>query len=137
MDRGKHPLLLPYTYTPSIKTVGLLLHLQYYQRCEPMILKMWIKSKFVLWQPRFNNLLTEQRIKKFTFLKYSFFENVLLLLIWRNSLQTPPLDDILLVNFTLSNSVILVEHIIMWRRGFEIFLIDHYGGDTGNKKNHW
>ena len=98
---------------------------------------MWVKSKFVLWQLRFYNLLTEQRMRKFTFLKYSFFENVLLLVILRNSLQTPSLDDIPLGNFTLSNSVILVEHIIMWRRGFEISLIDQYAGDTENKINRW
>ena len=67
------PLPLPYTYTPSSSIVGLLLHLQYYQRCEPIILKMWVKSKFVLWQPRFYNLLPVKRITKLTFLKYSFF----------------------------------------------------------------
>ena len=40
------------------------MHLQYYQRCEPMILKMSVKSKFVLWQPRYYNLLTEKKDKK-------------------------------------------------------------------------
>ena len=44
--------------------MDLLIHLQYYQRCEPMILKMWVKSKFVLWQPRYYNLLTEKKDKK-------------------------------------------------------------------------
>ena len=42
MDRGKDPLLLPYTYTLSSNIVDLLLallNLQYYQRCESMILK--------------------------------------------------------------------------------------------------
>ena len=48
MDREKDPLLLRYTYTPSIDTVDLILHLQYYQRCEPMILKMCVKSISVL-----------------------------------------------------------------------------------------
>ena len=72
-------------------------------------------------------------IRKFTFLKYSFFENVLLLLISRNSLQTPSLGDTLFGNFTLSNSVISVKDLIRWKRGFEIFLIDHYAGDIGNK----
>ena len=41
-----------YTYIPSIKTMGLLLHLQHYQRYEPMVFKMWVKSKFVLCEPR-------------------------------------------------------------------------------------
>ena len=42
-------------------------------------------------------------------------------------------DDILLENFSVSNSIILVEDQIRWKRGFEIFLIDHYAGDIGNK----
>ena len=60
-------------------------------------------------------------------------ENVLLLSISSNSLQTPSLDDILLGNFTLSNSAILVEDLIRWKRGFEIFLIKHGAGDIKNK----
>ena len=36
-------------------------------------------------------------------------------------------------NFTCSNSVILVEDLTRWKRRFEIFLIDHYVGDIGNK----
>ena len=64
-----------------------------------------MKSKFVLWQPRYYDLLTEE--ETFKFLKYLFFsENVLLLSISINSLQTLSLDDILLGNFTLSNSII-------------------------------
>ena len=64
-----------------------------------------MKSKFVLWQPRYYDLLTEE--ETFTFLKYLFFsENVLLLSISINSLQTLSLDDILLGNFTSSNSII-------------------------------
>ena len=54
--RTKDPLLLPYTNTRSRNIVGLLLaltHLQYYQRYDSMILKIWVKSKFVLWQPRY------------------------------------------------------------------------------------
>ena len=44
---------------------GLLLHLlQFYQRCEPMILKLWAKSKFILSQPRYYNLLTDKKDKK-------------------------------------------------------------------------
>ena len=33
----------------------------------------------------------------------------------------------------LSNSIILVEDLIGWKKSFGIFLIDHYAGDTGNK----
>ena len=31
------------------------------------------------------------------------------------------------------NSFISVKDLIRWKRDFEIFLIDHYDGDTGNK----
>ena len=73
-----------------------------------------------MWQSRYYNLLTEKKDKK--------------ILISGNSLQTLSLADILLGNFTLSNSIILVEDVIKWKRGFEIFLIDHYHGDI-RKKN--
>ena len=66
-------------------------------------------------------------------MKYSFFENALLLSISRNSLQATFLDDILLGNFVLSNSIISVKDLIRSKRGFEIFLIDHCDGDIGNK----
>ena len=83
-----------------------------------------VKSTFLLWQPRYYDWL-KKIITKFTFLKYALFENVLLLSISRNFLQTSPLDDMLLGNFTLPNSIISVNDLIRWTRGFEIFLIDH------------
>ena len=135
MNNGEDPLLLSYTHTPSSTSssaVGLLLHLQYYQRCEPMILKMRVNTKFFFWQPRYYNWL-KKLIRKFTFLKLKLFENVHLLSISRNFLQTPSLDDMLLRNFTFPNSVISLKGLIKWKRGFEIFLIDHYAGDIGNK----
>ena len=91
-EREKDPLLLPYTHIRSSSTVDFILHLQYYQRCEFMIFKMWVESKFVLWQPPYYDWL-KKMIRKFTFLKYSLFKNVLLLSISRNSLQTSSLDD--------------------------------------------
>ena len=42
----KVPCLLGYTYTKSSSNVGRLLHLQYYQRCEYMILKSGWKLIF-------------------------------------------------------------------------------------------
>ena len=92
---------------------------------------MWVKNKFVLWQPHYYDWL-KKVIQKFTFFKYSFFENVLLLSISRNSLQTPSLDDLLLENFILLNSIISVKDLIRWMIGFEIFLINHYASDIGN-----
>ena len=63
---------------------------------------MWLKSKYVWSKPRYYKLLTEKRIRKFTFLKYShFFENVLLLPIPRNYFQTPSLGYKLLGDFKI------------------------------------
>ena len=53
--------------------------------------------------------------------------------ILKNYHQTLSLDDILLGNFTLPNSIILMEDWIRWKRGFETFLIEHCAGDIGNK----
>ena len=64
LDTGKNPLLLTYTYTSFSSTAGLLLHVQFYQRCEPMILKRLVKSKLVLCQPRYYSLLNEKKYKK-------------------------------------------------------------------------
>ena len=72
------------------------------------------------------NLLTEKEDKKIHVFEVLIFpENILLLQISRNSLQTPSLDDILLGNFTLSNSIIFVEDIITSNRDFVLFLTDH------------
>ena len=112
MNRGIDPLLLPYTYTPQVALWV------FYYTCniiESIILKMCEKSKFVLWQPRYYNLLTEKKD-----MKIHVFENVLL-------------DDIVLRNFTLSNLIILVENLTRRKRGFGIFLIGHYASDNGNK----
>ena len=98
-----------------------------------MNFKMWVKSKFVLWQPRYNNLLTKKRVRKFTFLKHSFFENILLPSISINFFQTTSSNYIVGGNFVCSNSSILLEDLTRWMSGFEIFLIDHYAGDIGNK----
>ena len=64
LDRGKDPLLLLYTYISFSSNVCLLLHVQYYQSCEPMIIKKQVQSKFVLCQARYYNLSTEKKYKK-------------------------------------------------------------------------
>ena len=118
----------------------LILHLAVPYHTTPAILpEMWIydfqnvvKSKFLLWQPHSYDWL-KKMITKLTFLKQSFFENALLLSVSKNFLQTPALDDTLLGNFTLPNSIISVKELIRWIRGFEIFLIDPYAGDFENK----
>ena len=79
-----------------------------------MILKVWVKSKFVLRQQRHYDWL--KIIRNVTFSKYSFSENVLLLSISRNSLQTPSLDTKPLRNVTLSNSIISIKNLIRWKK---------------------
>ena len=87
-----------------------------------------------MWQSGYYNLLTEEKGKKiYVFEALIYFENMLLLLISRNSLQTSSLDDILEGNFTTANSFILLEDLIKWKRGFEIFLSGHYASDIENK----
>ena len=64
-----------------------------------------------------------------------YFENIRLLLISRDSIHTLSSDDILAGNFTWSNSTILVEDVIKWKKDFEILMIDYYAGDIGSKNN--
>ena len=71
--------------------------------------------------------------KKISFWSTHFFGDVPLLPISKNSLQAPSLDYIFFGKFTLSNLIFLVEELIGWNRGFEIFLIDHNTGDVGKK----
>ena len=99
----------PYAYTPSSNTLGLLLHLQYFQRCKSTIFRIWRNVNVF----RDNQVIIKRNDKKdkkiHVFEVLIFFENIELLSIQGNSLQTPPLTDIILGSFTLSNSTILVE----------------------------
>ena len=83
-------------------------------------------------QADYYNLTTEKCIRKFIFLKYSLFWRRIHYINLRNPLETPHLNEIFLGYFTLSNSVILVEDLIRWNKGFEIFLIDRYDGEIEN-----
>ena len=125
MDRGGEPPLFPFTITSSSSSEGLLLYLQYYRRWEQVIFKMQMKSKFVLQQLRYDNLLTQKKIRKFMFLKYSFS--------WKRTVNVNLKNLNFWGHFTLSNLIILLEDLIRWKRSFEIFLIDHYAGDIENK----
>ena len=66
--------------------------------------------------------MTKRKGKKiYVFEALIFFENILLLSISRNSLQTPSSGDINEGNFSLSNSIIFVEDLIKWKRGLKHF----------------
>ena len=55
-----------------------------------------MKSKTVLWQAHYYNLLAEKKDKKIHVLQILIFRKpTVILSISRNSLQIPPLDDIL------------------------------------------
>ena len=89
-----------------------------------MILQMWVKSKFVLCQPRYYNLLAEKKCKKI-----DVFE---VMLFWRRTITVNLkkwASNAILHDFALSDSIILVEDLIRWNKGFEIILIDNYAGD--------
>ena len=73
-----------------------------------MILEMWVKIKFVLYQPCYYNLLMKKR---------KLFANT----------------DILLRNFSSPNLNMLVIDQIRWKQDFEKFWFDHYAGDIENK----
>ena len=99
-----------------------------------MILKMWVKSKFVLRQPRYYNLLTEKMIRESTALKYSFFRKRIITVTVKKLLSNTIFRWYILKYFQLlANSVILVKDWIKLKRGFEIFLIDPCAADFGNK----
>ena len=133
LDRGKDPLLLPYTYISFSSTVDLLLHLQYYQRCKSKTFRIWGNVNVFRDNQVIIIYLLIERIGKLRFWGTHFSENTLLLWVSRNSLQTPSLVDLILGNFILRNSTLLVEDLIRWKRCFEIFLIDHCASDIGNK----
>ena len=88
---------------------------------------------FVFWQPRYYKLFNNERIRRVTFLKYSFFWKRTVTVKLKKLSLKPSLDDIFLENCTLSNSIILAEDLIKWKRAFKIFLIDLYDGDIGNR----
>ena len=99
-----------------------------------MILKMWVKSKFVLRQPRYYNLLTEKMIRESTALKYSFFRKRIITVTVKKLLSNTIFRWYILKYFQLlANSVILVKDWIKLKRGFEKFLIDPCAADFGNK----
>ena len=126
MKGKKNPFSCPAHMYSSGSIVGLLLHLQNYRRFEPMITTIWVK--------RYNNLLAEKKNKKIPILEILIFlKCTVILSILKSSLQIPFLDDILWQHFTLSNSIILVKDLTRWKKRFEIFLIDQYAGDNGNK----
>ena len=108
-------LLLP---PPSSCTFGLLLPLKFFFfRDSHVIITYWLKKGY----------------KNLVFWRTHFFGDILLLSISKNLLQTPSSEDIFAKNFTWSNSFILAEDLIKWKRGFEIFLIDHNVIDIANK----
>ena len=66
-------------------------------------------------------------------MKYSFFWKRIVSANLKKFLQTTSVGDMLLENFTLSNSTILLEDLMKWKRYFEMLLIDYYAGDIENK----
>ena len=90
-------------------------------------------EKFFMCQPRYYNLLTEKKYNKIHVFEVLTFWRRTVTVNLKKFFEIQSLDDIFLKNFALSNSIILVEDLRRWNIGFEIFLIDRYGGEIGNK----
>ena len=123
MDRGIDCLLLPYTYTlvvvlwASCYTCNIIGDVNpWFSKCgwtvnlfcdNHVIITYWLKK----------------RIRKFMFLKYSFFwKRTVILSFSRNYLQMPSSYDILMGNWIYIVKLnFLVEDLTRWKRGFEIF----------------
>ena len=69
--------------------------------------------------------MTEKSVRKFC--STHFYQNMQLLSLSRNYLQTPSSDDVLAGNLT-----ILVENLIRWSEVWNIFDWPHYAGDIWN-----
>ena len=111
---------VPYTYT-----VGLLLHLQYYQKCEPIILKVWLKCKFVLWQSRYYKLLTENKDKKIhVFWSTHFF-------FFLTAAAIPRKLSNIIFRLQTFGKVYIVKINYFSERPNK--MIDYHAGDIGNK----
>ena len=66
-------------------------------------------------------------------MKYSFFWKHIVSVNLKKFLQTSSVGDMLLENFILSNSIILLEGLMKWKGCFEMFLIDYCASDIENK----
>ena len=113
--------------------MGILPHLQYYQRCEPIISKLWVKSKFVLWQPRYYNLLTKTIIRRFTFLKCLFSWKLTGIFNLKKSSSSTIFRWCTFGKLYIAKFNYCSGRPKRLKRGFEIFLIDHYAGDIGDE----
>ena len=93
-----------------------------------MILKMWVKSKFVLWKPPHYKLLEKsKKIYDFEALTVSktYCYGQSQEIIFKHHLQMVYFQQILHSQIQF----FLVEELIRWKKAFETFLIDHYTGD--------
>ena len=76
--------------------------------------------------------MTEKKRKKIYDFEAIVFENILLLSISKFSFQTPSSDDILAGNYMV-NFNYFIGRPNKVKESFQIFLIDHYTVDIGNK----
>ena len=119
-----HPVNEKVFYPSHKETLSLVIFAEFggphwRQSIFSMFLGLWKNSTTWLMRFRFENSTVDTRYLRFWSSHY--LEKILLLSISRNYLQTPSSDDILLGNVTWSNSVILVEYLIRWKRGLKYF----------------
>ena len=131
MDSGKDPLFLPYTYTPSVVRC-----ISYYACNIIRDEKLWFSKRG--WKVHLfckNHVIITYWLKKKD-MKIHTFE---VLIFWKRTVTVnlknlSSLGGMLFGNFTLSNSIVLVEGLIRWKRWFEIwwFFINYCAGYIGN-----
>ena len=115
IEKGKRsPSLYLHLYPPST-SAGLLLHLQYYQKWEFIILKMCVKS---------------EKVKG---ANYSFFRKLTLTVNLKELSSNTIFWCYTLGKFYIVKFDCFRERENKVKEGFEIFLIDHYAGDIQNK----
>ena len=61
-----------------------------------MIFKMWVKSKVLFWQPRYNNLMTKKKVRKNLRFEALIFLKIILLLTSQKNLFKHQLQNIYL-----------------------------------------
>ena len=94
---------------------------------------MWVKSKFVLWQPRYNNLSAKEKGKKLYVSEK--------LIVWTHTVPVnhKKLSSNTIFRLYTSEKFYMVKFLYFSRRpnkGKEMFwniLIDHHVGDIRNK----
>ena len=90
-------------------------------------------SSNILNSYNYNLLIEKMKVWKFTVLEHSLLWKCTVTVNLKKFSSNTISRWYICGLFTWSNLIILVEDLVRWKRGFEMFLIEHYTGDIGNK----